>query len=116
VTPVAPDRCRIDQLVAWNVLRWVPFVTTVVKLIFWLFLVQDRRNLAHQAEGLGRIRRFLSFGDADKHARWYQQIKQAHLDARRTGGEFVHPLTRPVVLRYRNATADDILRSPDEVP
>jgi phenylpropionate dioxygenase-like ring-hydroxylating dioxygenase large terminal subunit len=111
VTPISADRCRIDQLIAWNYLRWIPFAATLVKLIFWLFLVQDRRNLAQQAEGLGRIRRFLSIGDADRHARWYQQLKQAYLEARRTGGEFVHPVESPVVLHYRNATASDILRS-----
>ncbi|MGH7732745.1 MAG: Rieske 2Fe-2S domain-containing protein [Gemmatimonadales bacterium] len=112
VTPITADRCSIDQLVAWDVFRWMPFVTTVVKLIFWLFLVQDRRNLEQQAEGIGRIRRFLSIGDADRHARWYQQIKQAYLEARRTGGEFVHPIKGPVALQFRNATSADILRSP----
>jgi hypothetical protein len=116
VTPITADRCRIDQLVAWDVFRWMPFVTTVVRLIFWLFLVQDRKNLEQQAEGLGRIRRFLSIGDADRHARWYQQIKQAYLEARRTGREFVHPIKSPVALHFRNATSADILRPHDESP
>jgi phenylpropionate dioxygenase-like ring-hydroxylating dioxygenase large terminal subunit len=115
VTPISADRCRVDQLVAWNVLFCVPFVATVLKLLFWLFLVQDRRNLARQAEGLRRIRRLEWFGDADRAARYYQQIKGAYLEARRTGGEMVHPMRGPVSLHYRNPTVNDIGR-PDDAP
>jgi hypothetical protein len=108
VTPITSDRCRIDQLVAWNALRFVPFVATVLKFVFWLFLIQDRDNLARQAEGLPRIRRLSLVGDSDRVARWYLQMKHAYLEARRTGGELEHPLRGPVTLRYRNPTVDDM--------
>ena len=116
VTPISADRCRVDQLVAWNFLFYLPFVTTLFKLIFLLFLVQDGRNLARQAEGLHRIRRFAWFGDADRQARCYQQIKGAYVEARRTGGVMVHPMRGPVSLHYRNPTVNDIGRPDDDAP
>jgi nitrite reductase/ring-hydroxylating ferredoxin subunit len=115
VTPISADRCRVDQLIAWNILFYVPLVATVLKLVFWLFLVQDRRNLARQAEGLSRFRRLAWFGDAGRQARYYQQIKGAYMEARRTGGEMVHPMRGPVSLHFRNPTVDDIGR-PDDAP
>jgi nitrite reductase/ring-hydroxylating ferredoxin subunit len=108
VTPITADRCRIDQLVAWHCLPWLPFLTSILKLAFWLFLVQDRRNLEHQAEGLRRIRRFTLIGDADRHTRWYQQIKRAYLEARRTGTALEHPIRGPVDLHFRNPVVTDI--------
>jgi hypothetical protein len=39
--------------------------------------------------------------DADRPAKWYFQLKQAWIDSRRTG-EFHHPMTGPVTLKWRS--------------
>jgi hypothetical protein len=40
--------------------------------------------------------------DADRPAKWYFQLKQALLDARRTGSEFRHPMNGLVTLKWRS--------------
>ena len=40
--------------------------------------------------------------DADKPAKWYFALKQARLDAARTGEPMRHPMEGPVTLRWRS--------------
>ncbi|PYX79388.1 MAG: (2Fe-2S)-binding protein, partial [Acidobacteria bacterium] len=40
--------------------------------------------------------------DADRPAKWYFQLKQAYLESLRTGGEFRHPITGPVTLKWKS--------------
>jgi hypothetical protein len=40
--------------------------------------------------------------DADRPAKWYFELKRNYLLARRTSGEFRHPLPGPVVLKWRS--------------
>ena len=40
--------------------------------------------------------------DADRPAKWYFQLKAAHLEAKRTGGEMRHPMTGPVTLKWKS--------------
>ena len=40
--------------------------------------------------------------DADRPAKWYFALKQALLDARRTGEPMKHPLSEPVVLKWKS--------------
>ena len=40
--------------------------------------------------------------DADRPAKWYFQLKAAHLEAKRTGSEMKHPMSGPVTLRWRS--------------
>jgi phenylpropionate dioxygenase-like ring-hydroxylating dioxygenase large terminal subunit len=107
VTPVTATRCRVDQRVAWAVLYWMPFAATIMKFLFWAFFIQDRRAMARQAEGLGRLRRPMFVADADRPARWYAEIKGAFVNARRGFNEFQHPVPGPVTLRWRNASPED---------
>ena len=110
VTPLTPTTCRFDQRYAWHCLYYLPFAATILKLLFWLFFVQDRRTLSRQAEGLGRIPRLTLMGDADCLARWYFQIKRAYVEAQRAGTEFVHPIREAVTLTYRNPIVEDMQR------
>jgi phenylpropionate dioxygenase-like ring-hydroxylating dioxygenase large terminal subunit len=107
VTPVTENVCRFDQRVAWGGLYWLPLAAPLLKFFFWLFLVQDRRAMAWQAEGLGRIPRLMFVDDSDRPAKWYYELKRALAEVRRSGAAFVHPIPGPVTLRWRNAGADD---------
>jgi hypothetical protein len=40
--------------------------------------------------------------DADRQARWYFELKTAHLEAKRTGEPMRHPVPGPVTLRWRS--------------
>jgi hypothetical protein len=40
--------------------------------------------------------------DADRPAKWYFQLKAAHLEARRTGIAMKHPMPGPVTLKWRS--------------
>jgi hypothetical protein len=54
-----------------------------------------------QAEGLKHNPHLMLIDDADRPAKWYFQLKQAWIDSRRTG-EFHHPMTGPVTLKWRS--------------
>jgi hypothetical protein len=55
-----------------------------------------------QAVGLRHSPALMLVDDADRPAKWYFQLKAAHLEARRTGHPMEHPLKRPVTLRWRS--------------
>ena len=40
--------------------------------------------------------------DADRPAKWYFQLKAAHLESKRTGTEMTHPMAGPVTLKWRS--------------
>src|SRR5579863_10052348 len=102
VTPITRTHCRIDVVAAWNLFRWVPFVPDVLKFVFAKFVEQDRRTMELQAEGLKHNPHLMLIDDADRPAKWYFQLKAAHLEAKRTGAEMKHPMTGPVTLRWRS--------------
>lgn len=102
VTPITRQRCRIDVVAAWNIFRWLPFGPGLLKFVFSKFVEQDRRTMELQAEGLKHDPHLMLIDDADRPARWYFQLKQAYMDARRNGGEMRHPLAGPVTLKWRS--------------
>jgi phenylpropionate dioxygenase-like ring-hydroxylating dioxygenase large terminal subunit len=102
VTPITRNRCRIDVVAAWNIFRWVPFGPELLKFVFAKFVEQDRRTMERQAEGLKHNPHLMLIDDADRPAKWYFQLKEAHLNARRTGGEMRHPLSGPETLKWRS--------------
>jgi phenylpropionate dioxygenase-like ring-hydroxylating dioxygenase large terminal subunit len=102
VTPMTDKECRIDFCAAWNVFRWVPFSTTLFRLIARHFLEQDKRIMERQAVGLQYKPALMLIDDADTPAKWYYKLKAAYLAARRNGGLFDHPLKGPVTLRWRS--------------
>lgn len=102
VTPISRNHCRIDVVAAWNIFRWLPFGAELLQYVFGKFVEQDRQTMEKQAEGLKHSPHMMLIDDADRPAKWYFQLKQAHLDARRTGGEFRHPMSGPVSLKWRS--------------
>ena len=92
VTPISRNHCRIDVVAAWNLFRWVPFVPSLLKFVFAKFVEQDRRTMELQAEGLQHNPHLMLIDDADRPAKWYFQLKAAHLEAKRTGAEMKHPM------------------------
>src|SRR5882762_1537297 len=102
VTPITRSQCRIDVVAAWNIFRWVPFGPSLLKFVFAKFVEQDRRTMELQAEGLKHNPHLMLIDDADRPAKWYFQLKAAHLEAKKSGGEFRHPMSGPVTLRWRS--------------
>jgi phenylpropionate dioxygenase-like ring-hydroxylating dioxygenase large terminal subunit len=93
VTPVTASTCRIDVCAAWN----VPIPVAVMRFFGKRFLEQDRQTMVEQAAGLRFHPGLMLIDDADKPAKWYFALKQARLT-----GTGAHPLTGPVVLRWRS--------------
>jgi phenylpropionate dioxygenase-like ring-hydroxylating dioxygenase large terminal subunit len=102
VTPITPERSRIDVTAAWNIFRWIPFVLPVFRFFGKRFMRQDQHTMEMQAEGLRHNPRLMLIDDADRPAKWYFQLKAAHLRAKSTGQPMQHPMDGPVVLRWRS--------------
>jgi phenylpropionate dioxygenase-like ring-hydroxylating dioxygenase large terminal subunit len=102
VTPITRNQCRIDVVAAWNLFRWFPFGAELLKFVFAKFVEQDRRTMELQAEGLKHNPHLMLIDDADRPAKWYFQLKAAHLEAKRTGGAMKHPMAGPVTLKWRS--------------
>lgn len=102
VTPIIRNHCRIDVVAAWNIFQWLPFGAGLLKYVFGKFVEQDRQTMEKQAEGLKHNPHMMLIDDADRPAKWYFQLKQALLDARRTGEGFRHPMSGPVSLKWRS--------------
>ncbi len=102
VVPVTATQCRLEFAAAWNVFRYVPFLTPILKMFGRKFIDQDTRTMALQARGLKHNPPLMLIDDADRPAKWYFQLKQAWLDSRRTGQAMVHPIQGEVKLRWRS--------------
>ena len=102
VTPITRNQCRIDVVAAWNIFRWLPFSTELLKFVFAKFVEQDRRTMELQSAGLKHNPHLMLIDDADRPAKWYFQLKAAHLEAKRTGSEMKHPMSGPVTLKWRS--------------
>ena len=102
VTPITRAQCRIDVVACWNIFRWVPFGTELLKSVFARFVEQDRHTMELQSEGLKHNPHLMLIDDADRPAKWYFALKAAHLEAKRTGTEMKHPMTGPVTLKWRS--------------
>ena len=102
VTPVTAESCRIDFCAAWNIFPWVPLVVPIFRLFARRFLRQDQETMEKQARGLKHNPAMMLVDDADRPAKWYFQLKAAHLESRRTGQPLRHPLSEPVTLRWRS--------------
>jgi len=102
VTPITRNQCRIDVVACWNIFRWMPFGTGLLKFVFAKFVEQDRRTMELQSEGLKHNPHLMLIDDADRPAKWYFALKAAHLEAKRTGAEMKHPMAGPVTLKWRS--------------
>jgi phenylpropionate dioxygenase-like ring-hydroxylating dioxygenase large terminal subunit len=102
VTPITRSQCRIDVVAAWNLFRWIPFGPQLLKFVFAKFVEQDRRTMELQSEGLKHNPHLMLIDDADRPAKWYFGLKNAMLEVKRNGGEFLHPMSGPVTLKWRS--------------
>jgi phenylpropionate dioxygenase-like ring-hydroxylating dioxygenase large terminal subunit len=102
VTPIRRDLCRLDFCAAWNILPWVPIVSFIIHVLGPRFIRQDTEVIKKQALGLKYEDRMMLVDDADRQARWYFELKAAHLESQRTGAPLRHPVERPVTLRWRS--------------
>jgi phenylpropionate dioxygenase-like ring-hydroxylating dioxygenase large terminal subunit len=102
VTPITRDQCRIDVVACWNLFRWIPWAPEMLKFVFAKFVEQDRKTMEDQSEGLKHNPHLMLIDDADRPAKWYFGLKSAYLDMKRTGGEFRHPMSGPVTLKWRS--------------
>ncbi|MGC2164215.1 MAG: Rieske 2Fe-2S domain-containing protein [Silvibacterium sp.] len=102
VTPTVPNACRIDVYAAWNVFHAIPFVTAIATFFGKRFVRQDQVTMIQQAEGLKYDPSLMLIDDADRPAKWYFALKQARLEATRTGESAQHPMKEPVTLRWRS--------------
>ncbi len=99
---ISRNHCRIDVVACWNIFYSVPFVKPLLKFVFTKFMEQDRHTMELQAEGLKQNPHLMLIDDADRPAKWYFQLKAAHLEAKRTGTEMKHPIRGPVTLKWRS--------------
>jgi len=102
VTPIRRDLCRLDFVAAWNILPWFPIVSFILHVLGPRFIRQDTEVIEKQALGLKYEDRMMLVDDADRQARWYFELKAAHLESLRTGEPLRHPVTGPVTLRWRS--------------
>jgi phenylpropionate dioxygenase-like ring-hydroxylating dioxygenase large terminal subunit len=102
VTPVRRDLCRLDFVAAWNILPWFPVVSFIIHVLGPRFIRQDTEVIKKQALGLKYEDRMMLVDDADRQARWYFELKAAHLESQRTGEPMRHPVSGPVTLRWRS--------------
>jgi phenylpropionate dioxygenase-like ring-hydroxylating dioxygenase large terminal subunit len=102
VTPITRDQSRIDVVAAWNIFRRLPLGPELLKFVFAKFVEQDRRTMEKQSEGLKHNPHLMLIDDADRPAKWYFQLKQAYLESRRNGGDFRHPISGPITLKWRS--------------
>jgi phenylpropionate dioxygenase-like ring-hydroxylating dioxygenase large terminal subunit len=102
VTPITSNHCRIDVVACWDIFHWLPFGPSLLKFVFAKFVEQDRLTMEKQSEGLKHNPHLMLIDDADRPAKWYFALKEAHLEAKRTGGEMKHPMTGPVTLKWRS--------------
>ena len=102
MTPVDAGNCRIDFCAAWNVFLNVPLIPSIFKLFARAFIGQDQRTMQMQAQGLKHHPHLMLIDDADRPAKWYFELKQAYLHAKRTGEPMKHPIDGPITLRWKS--------------
>ena len=100
LTPVTETRTRITQIF-WSD-HWVfalarPFLRLGVRA----FLKQDGGMVNLQNEGLRYDPALLWIDDADKQAKWYQQLKREWARSRAEGRAFANPV-KAAVLRWKS--------------
>jgi len=102
VTPIRRDLSRLDFVAAWNILPWFPIVSFIIHVLGPRFIRQDTTVIEKQGLGLKYEDRMMLVDDADRQARWYFELKAAHLESQRTGQPMRHPVAGPVTLRWRS--------------
>jgi phenylpropionate dioxygenase-like ring-hydroxylating dioxygenase large terminal subunit len=100
LTPVTEGRTRITQIV-WSDHPAFSLLKPLVRAGARAFLRQDGRMVNLQNEGLKYDPSLLWIDDADRQAKWYQQLKREWAASRREARPFRNPV-EPAVLRWRS--------------
>jgi phenylpropionate dioxygenase-like ring-hydroxylating dioxygenase large terminal subunit len=100
LTPITESRTRITQVIwsdhpAFGLLG--PFIRAAARR----FLAQDGGMVNLQNMGLKYDPALIWVDDADRQAKWYQQLKKAWAVSRASGQPFVNPV-EPATLRWRS--------------
>lgn len=100
LTPINDTKTRITQIF-WSD-HWVfSLVKPFLRAGVVAFLQQDGGMVNLQNEGLKYDPTLLWVDDADKQAKWYQQLKKEWLKSRFEGRAFVNPI-KDVTLRWKS--------------
>ena len=100
LTPANATRTRITQII-WSDHPAFVFLKPLIAAGARAFLRQDGEMVNLQNEGLKYDPALLWVDDADRQAKWYQQLKREWTASRREGRGFVNPV-EPVTLRWRS--------------
>ena len=100
LTPVNETKTRITQIF-WSD-HWVfAIAKPFLRLGVVAFLKQDGGMVNLQNMGLAFDPAMLWIDDADRQAKWYQQLKREWAESRAEGRAFVNPV-RPETLRWKS--------------
>jgi phenylpropionate dioxygenase-like ring-hydroxylating dioxygenase large terminal subunit len=100
LTPVTATKTRITQLIwsdHWALTLLKPLIRRGVRR----FLRQDGDMVNLQNQGLKYDPSLMWIDDADRQAKWYQQLKREWTASRREARAFRNPV-EPVTLRWRS--------------
>jgi phenylpropionate dioxygenase-like ring-hydroxylating dioxygenase large terminal subunit len=100
LTPIDEKRTRITQIIwsdHWAFSLLQPLIAAGARA----FLRQDGRMVDLQNQGLKYDPPLLWIDDADRQAKWYQQLKREWAASRREGRPFVNPV-RATTLRWKS--------------
>jgi phenylpropionate dioxygenase-like ring-hydroxylating dioxygenase large terminal subunit len=100
LTPMSETRTKITQIV-WSDHPAFFFLKPFIAAGARAFLRQDGDMVNLQNEGLRYDPTLLWIDDADRQAKWYQQLKREWAAAAREGRAFNNPV-EPVTLRWRS--------------
>lgn len=100
LTPITSTRTRITQIF-WSD-HWVfTLARPFLRLGVVAFLKQDGGMVNLQNEGLRYDPALIWIDDADRQAKWYQQLKREWMKSRAEGRPFVNPV-QPATLRWKS--------------
>ena len=100
LTPLDEKRTQVTQL-AWSDHPAFLLLKPVIAAWAQTFLRQDAGMVSLQNQGLKYDPSLLWIDDADRQAKWYQQLKREWAASRREGRPFVNPV-EPATLRWRS--------------
>lgn len=100
LTPVHETQTRITQIV-WSDHPAFVLLKPLIAAGARAFLRQDGAMVNLQNEGLKYDPTLIWIDDADRQAKWYQQLKREWSASRREGRAFVNPI-EPTTLRWRS--------------
>lgn len=100
VTPVNERETEVNHVIYWT-LPWLTPLTPLLRRFARTFLEQDRSVVVMQQEGLKHKPNLMLIDDADRQAKWYQQLKREWTASRAHGRPLVNPV-EAVTLRWKS--------------